>query len=64
LILAGGIAEENDILLADLNELLPQTILAGKMRRFRLCASGLGYYGAIYGAGAVAREKLHLVRTT
>jgi N-acetylmannosamine-6-phosphate 2-epimerase / N-acetylmannosamine kinase len=63
-ILAGGIAEENDILLADLNELLPQTILAGKMRRFRLCASGLGYYGAIYGAGAVAREKLHLVRTT
>jgi hypothetical protein len=29
----------------------------------RICASRLGYYGAVYGAGAVAREKLQLAKS-
>ena len=57
-ILAGGIAQDNDILLDNLNELLPRFVIAAKMRRLRVCASRLGYYGGVYGAGIVAREKL------
>jgi N-acetylmannosamine-6-phosphate 2-epimerase/N-acetylmannosamine kinase len=57
-ILAGGIAQDNDILLENLNELLPRFIMAAKMRQLRICASQLGYYGGVYGAGVVAREKL------
>jgi len=41
-----------------LNELLPRFIMAAKMRRLRVCASQLEYYGGVYGAGIVAREKL------
>ncbi len=59
-ILAGGIAQDNKILLADLDELLPVMIMAAKMRRLRIVSSQLGYYGAVYGAGAIARS----VRTT
>jgi N-acetylmannosamine-6-phosphate 2-epimerase/N-acetylmannosamine kinase len=55
LILAGGIAQENKILLADLDELLPGMIMAAKMRRLQILSSQLGYYGAVYGAGAAAR---------
>jgi predicted NBD/HSP70 family sugar kinase len=55
LILAGGIAQENKILLADLDELLPGMIMAAKLRRLQILSSQLGYYGAVYGAGAVAR---------
>jgi predicted NBD/HSP70 family sugar kinase len=57
-ILAGGIAQKNEILLADLRELLPHMIMPVKIRHLRICPSQLGYYGAVYGAGAVAREKL------
>jgi N-acetylmannosamine-6-phosphate 2-epimerase / N-acetylmannosamine kinase len=59
LILAGGIARQNEILLKDLNTLLPQLIMAAKMRRLRIFPSQLGYYGAVFGAGVIAREKLH-----
>ncbi|HMJ60693.1 MAG TPA: ROK family protein, partial [Bryobacteraceae bacterium] len=58
LILAGGIAQENKILLADLDELLPRMIMAVKMRRLRILSSQLGYYGPVYGAGAIARTAL------
>jgi glucokinase-like ROK family protein len=58
LILAGGIAEENEILLGDLHEILPQLLLAPQMRRLHVCKSQLGYYGAVYGAGVLARERL------
>jgi glucokinase len=61
LILAGGIAQENEMLLADLEELLSRVMMAGNMRTLRICASQLGYYGVVYGAGAVAREKLRSV---
>jgi predicted NBD/HSP70 family sugar kinase len=54
LILAGGILQENKILLADLDEFLPRMIMAVKLR-LRILASRLGYYGAVYGAGAIAR---------
>ncbi len=57
-ILAGGIAQDNDILLDNLNESLPRFVMAAKMRRPRVCASRLGYYGGVYGAGIVARGKL------
>jgi glucokinase len=57
-ILAGGIAQDNDMLLGDLNELLARLVMAAKVRRLRVCASQLGYYGGVYGAGIVAREKL------
>jgi glucokinase-like ROK family protein len=62
-IVAGGIAQENEILMADLNELLPRLVMAAQMRRLRICVSRLGYYGAVYGAGAVAREKLQLTKS-
>lgn len=58
LILAGGIAQENKILLADLDELLPRMIMAVKMRRLRILSSQLGYYGAVYGAGVIGRATL------
>ena len=57
-ILAGGITQENKILVADLDELLPRSIMAAKMRRLRIVASQLGYYGAVFGAGSVARAAL------
>src|SRR5689334_11350797 len=57
-ILAGGIAQDNDILLVNLNELLPRFVMAAQMRHLRVCASGLGYFGGVFGAGIVAREKL------
>jgi len=60
-ILAGGIAQENEVLLAHLDELLPRLIMASKIRRLRICASRLGNYGAVYGAGAVARDNLRSV---
>jgi glucokinase len=55
-ILAGGITQRNDILLRDLDELLPRLVMAAEMRRLRVCVSRLGYYGAVYGAGVMARE--------
>jgi hypothetical protein len=56
--MAGGIAQDNKILLADLHELLPHTIMAAKIRGLRILTSELGYYGAVYGAGAIARTML------
>lgn len=61
-ILAGGIAQENELLFSDLDELLPGKIMAAQARPLRIAPSRLGYYGAVYGAGAVAREKLHSAR--
>jgi glucokinase len=58
LIVAGGIAQENKILLADLDELLPRMLMAAKIRRLRILASQLGYYGAVYGARAIGRALL------
>ena len=55
-ILAGGITQENDFLLRDLDELLPGVVMAMKMRRLRVCVSRLGRYGAVYGAGVLARK--------
>lgn len=58
LILAGGIAQENELLFSDVNELLPGRMMAAKARRLRVAPSRLGYYGVVYGAGIIARERL------
>ena len=58
IIVAGGISTGNTILFEDLNELLPLHILAASRRQIRIAPSPLGYYGALYGAAALAREKV------
>jgi glucokinase len=58
IVLAGGISVNNKILFAGLEELLPGLILPVSHRQLRTIPSTLGYYGAVYGAGALAREKV------
>lgn len=57
-ILGGGLAENNRLLVADLLEELPGCVTAWSARRFRLLVSPLGYYGGVLGAAAVALERL------
>ena len=58
IILAGGISENNPLLVAALKELLPPLLLPVSARRIQIVASQLGYYGGVYGAAALARERL------
>lgn len=58
IVLAGGLAQDNPLLLAELSRELPRQVTAAEMRRLEVRASPLGYYAGVLGAAAVAKEKL------
>jgi glucokinase-like ROK family protein len=58
IILAGGLAQNNAILLSALTQELRPLIPAWQERRLQIVASPLGYSGGVLGAAAVARERL------
>lgn len=58
LVLAGGIAQDNPLLLETLKAELRGRITVPALRNVRLLVSSLGYYAGVYGAAAIAREPL------
>ncbi len=54
-VLAGGVTQNNPLLLSDLEEELSARVTVPKLRRLRLCVSSLGYYAGVYGAAAIVR---------
>jgi len=57
IILAGGIAQNNPLLVAELNERLARLLIAARYRKLRLEVSTLGYYAGAIGAAAVAFDQ-------
>jgi predicted NBD/HSP70 family sugar kinase len=58
LILAGGLAQNNPILLNALVEGLAKRVMVWNQRKLRVQASSLGYCGGVLGAAAVALDGL------
>jgi putative N-acetylmannosamine-6-phosphate epimerase/predicted NBD/HSP70 family sugar kinase len=58
LVVAGGIAQNNPLLLAALQSELSARLTVPDLRKLRVAVSSLGYYAGVYGAAAVAREGL------
>jgi len=58
LILSGGVAQNNPLLLKALSEELAAILPAWNERQLRIIGSPLGYYGGVLGAAAVAMERL------
>jgi glucokinase len=58
LILSGGVAQNNPMLLRALGEELAVIVPAWKERELIIVGSPLGYYGGVLGAAAVAMERL------
>jgi len=56
-VLSGGIAQDNPLLVSELNEQLPELLIAPGQRRLQVEISQLGYYGGVLGAAAIAIEK-------
>jgi len=60
LILAGGIAQNNPLLLATLQSELAARLTVPDRRKLQVTISSLGYYAGVYGAAAAVRERDHL----
>lgn len=58
LVFAGGVAQENPLLLEALRAELEARVSVARLRKLRIAVSSLGYYAGVYGAVAVARERL------
>jgi predicted NBD/HSP70 family sugar kinase/putative N-acetylmannosamine-6-phosphate epimerase len=58
LVVAGGIAQDNPLLLAALESELAARLTVSDHRKLRVEVSSLGYYAGVYGAAAVVRENL------
>jgi len=58
LVVAGGIAQNNPLLLAALESELSTRLTVPDRRKLRITVSSLGYYAGVYGAAAVTREAL------
>ncbi|MBI4893523.1 MAG: putative N-acetylmannosamine-6-phosphate 2-epimerase [Acidobacteria bacterium] len=56
IVLAGGLAQDNALLLKTLQERLDATVFARGQRRTRIAASRLGYQAGLIGAAALARD--------
>jgi predicted NBD/HSP70 family sugar kinase len=56
-ILSGGIAQNNPLLISSLLEELPLHIVAPRIRSPKIVQSELGYYAGVFGAGAIARDR-------
>ncbi|MBL8212930.1 MAG: putative N-acetylmannosamine-6-phosphate 2-epimerase [Bryobacterales bacterium] len=57
LVLAGGVVQENELLLEALRAELRARLTVPEQRALRVETSGLGYYAGVYGAAAVALER-------
>ena len=64
LILAGGLAQNNPLLLSSLADRLAQRITAWQQRKLRIVASSLGYSAGVFGAAAVAVAGLASIKST
>ncbi len=58
IVLAGGLAEKNPLLLRLVDRYLNSTDRAREFRQTRVVASALGYFGGVLGATAVARARI------
>lgn len=58
IVLAGGLAQNNPLLVSDLREELARQVTAAEARRLEVRVSPLGYYAGVLGAAAVAKERL------
>lgn len=56
-IISGGVAQDNPLLLADVAEQLTKLVTVWDLRRLRVLPSELGYHGGVLGAAAVAWEQ-------
>lgn len=56
-VIAGGIAQNNRLLIRALQGELSSRLTVPEQRKLRLEVSSLGYYAGVYGAAAVARER-------
>jgi glucokinase-like ROK family protein len=56
IILAGGLAQKNQMLINVLRDELSQLVSVCEARRLSIMASRLGYYGGVLGAAAIALE--------
>ncbi|HVN79915.1 MAG TPA: putative N-acetylmannosamine-6-phosphate 2-epimerase [Terriglobia bacterium] len=56
LVLAGGLVQNNPILLSEFTSQLEDRITVREKRHLRISVSQLGYYAGVYGAAAVAGE--------
>jgi predicted NBD/HSP70 family sugar kinase len=57
LIVSGGLAQNNPLLLEFLREELANRLTVWAQRRLEVRASDLGYHGGVLGAAAVALER-------
>jgi predicted NBD/HSP70 family sugar kinase len=57
LIFAGGLTQNNPLLLDDLKQELAELLLAPELRQLEICFSPLGYEAGVIGAAAVAKEQ-------
>ena len=58
IVLAGGLAQDNPQLLADVSDELSRQVMAWELRGLKVEASTLGYYGGVLGAAAIAFDAL------
>ena len=59
LVLAGGLTQNNPLLLEFLQQELTGALLSPELRRLKVCYSQLGYEAGVIGAAAVAKERFH-----
>ncbi len=57
LVLAGGLVQNNPILLSEFTSRLEERITVQEKRQLQISVSQLGYYAGVFGAAAVAGEK-------
>jgi predicted NBD/HSP70 family sugar kinase len=58
LIISGGLAQNNPMLLEVLETELAAVVPAWNERQLTITASPLGFYGGVFGAAAIAMEEL------
>lgn len=56
IVLAGGLVQDNPLLVEGLRVEMAQQTMVWQRRNVRIEVSELGYYGGVYGAAAIARE--------
>jgi len=57
IVIAGGLAQNNPLLLETLRDELPRRVTVWPQRRLEICVSGLGYHAGVLGAAAVAFQR-------
>ena len=56
--MGGGLTENNPLLISVLNDEMAKLVRPWKNRELRVMPSGLGYYGGVLGAAALAFERV------